>query len=88
MDNSAEDRSNETETHFNALVDGIAYMVTASPIGNTNERKFSIVVNNGPRDVFAWDNEMKMYKGLDDQSAILPDGLMIEINKKLLELEK
>lgn len=88
MDNSTGDKSKEMETNFNVLVDGIAYMVTASPIVHNNEKRFSIVVNNGPRDVFAWDNEMKMYKGLDDQSAILPDGLMIEINKKLLEIGK
>lgn len=88
MDNSAEDKSKEMETNFNVLVDGIAYMVAASPIVFNNEKRFSIVVNNGPRDVFAWDKEMKMYKGLDDQSAILPDGLMIEINKKLLEIGK
>ena len=88
MENAQSEMNDEKETRFNVVVDGIPYQVVVSPFEFNNEKRFTIMVNNGPRDIFAWDREMKMYKGLDDQSAILPDGLMLEINSRLLESQK
>lgn len=88
MENIQSDKRNESVTRFNVTVDQIPYQVEVSPSRFNNETRFYVTINNGPRDIFAWDKEMKMYRGLDDQSAILPDGLMIEVNRILLDLDK
>lgn len=88
MENTHAEKGNQKVTRLNIVVDGIAYLVDVSPFEFNNEKRFHVIVNDGPTDIFAWDNEMKMYNGLDDQSAILPDGLVIELNKKLLDMGK
>lgn len=88
MDNLQSEKSNGNVTRFNIAVEQIPYHVEVSSFKFNNETRYDVTINNGPRDIFVWDKEMKMYRGLDDKSAILPDGLMIELNRKLLDLEK
>lgn len=88
MENSQSANGAEKITRFNVTVQQIPYQVDISSFKFNNEKRYNVTINGGPRDIFAWDSEMEMYKGLDDPSAILPDGLMIEINKKLLALDK
>ena len=84
MGNTKSNKENENTTRFNVTVDQIPYQVDVLPFQFNNDSRFSITINNGSRGIFAWDSEMKMYRGLDDQSSILPDGLMVEINKKFI----
>ena len=80
--------SNKKVSQFNIIVDGVPYLVEISPFQFNIETRFNVTVNKGDPNVFAWDREMKMFTGLDDESAVLPDGLMLEINKKLLQMSK
>lgn len=66
------------------LVDGVAYFVRVKPFKFNDENRYYISVNDGPDHLFIWDDQMRQIRSLDDDAAILPDGLERAISDKLI----
>lgn len=71
------------ERNFNLVVDGIPYLIKASPFSFNEETRFYITVNDGPEHVFTWDSELKQVRAIDDDAALLPDALEAAISARL-----
>jgi hypothetical protein len=68
---------------FNLLVDGVPYLVRSVPFFFNDELRFRISINGNSEYVFTWDSELGSLRGIDDNAAILPDGLEEAISEKL-----
>ena len=68
---------------FNLLVDRVPYLIRSVPIFFNDELRFRISVNGNSDHVFTWDSELRSLRGIDDNAAILPDGLEEAISEKL-----
>jgi hypothetical protein len=69
---------------FDLTVDDIPYHVEARPFQFNDEERFNVRVNGGVDHVFAYDSELRMFRSLDDDATILPDGLEEGISRKLI----
>jgi hypothetical protein len=74
----------EAEQTYDFLVDGVPYFVRILPFNFNDETRYYISVNDGPRHVFLWDEELMQIRSLDDSAAILPDTLETAISRKLI----
>lgn len=86
MENSPKLMDGKNLHEFNIDVDGVGYFVEAEPYQFNNQVRYYISVNGRTRDVFVWDTERELFRALDDDAVILPDGLIRDISNKLLEL--
>lgn len=86
MENSPKQMKGENLHEFNIDVDGVDYLVEAEPYQWNNQVRYYISVNGGTRDVFVYDPEREMFRALDDDAVLLPDGLIRDISNKLLQL--
>jgi hypothetical protein len=76
------------ERNFDLLVDGVPYLVKATPFSFNGEARFYISINGDGEHVFTWDSEIGGLRAIDDSASILPDGLEEAISEKLQSQEK
>jgi hypothetical protein len=81
-DNTA---NSKNKRKFNVIVDGVGYNVAATPFNFNDQVRYHVQVNEGDPAVFAWDSQMSMFKSLNDDASVLPDGLTQAINTELLK---
>ena len=71
---------------FDLLVDGVPYMIDATPFSFNDEVRFMVKVNGGEAHVFTWDSELALIRAIDDDAGTLPVGLEEALSEKLQAL--
>lgn len=74
---------NDNERRFNLLVDEVPYMVEFEPFFFNEQVRYYVTINAGPKDVFVWDNEVSLFRAIDDKAGVLPVALEKAISEKL-----
>ncbi len=72
--------------NFEINVDGVPYMIKASPFNFNEEKRFNVTYNGGEEVVFAFDASLKRFVPLGDEAIEIPDNLESEIASKLVTL--
>ena len=70
------------EERFEIRLDGVPYVVTASPFEFNTETKYRIQYN-GNEHIFTWDSSIGRLAPIDDDAADIPDVLEEEIARRL-----
>lgn len=87
MENSPRNKLPNDKSHqFNIDVDHVKYYVEAMPFSFNEQVRYKVAVNGRPANIFVWDQDVELYRPLDDDATVLPDGLIWAINRKLLDL--
>ena len=69
--------------HFEINVDGVPYIVSATPFEFNTETRFYVSYNGGEEHVFTWDSSLKRLTAIDDGASEIPDNLESAISGKL-----
>jgi hypothetical protein len=75
------------EERFEIRVDGVPYVVTASPFRFNTETRYNVKLN-GNDHIFTWDSRIGRLAPIDDDASDIPDGLEEEIARKLQSSRK
>ena len=71
-----------TEERFEIRIDGVPYVVTASPFQFNTETRYNVKYN-GNEHIFTWDSEINALRAIDDEASMLPSSLEEEISRRL-----
>lgn len=71
------------ESSFEILVDGVPYMVKATPFEFNTETRFKVSYNNGDEHIFTWDSRIGRLAPIDDDASTIPDNLEEAIVERL-----
>ena len=71
------------ESSFEILVDGVPYMVKATPFEFNTETRFKVSYNNEDEHIFTWDSRIGRLAPIDDDAARMPDNLEEAIAARL-----
>ena len=72
--------------NFQLIVDGVPYMVNATPFDFNGEKRYRVKFDQGEEHIFTWDSSLKRIVAIDDESAVLPDPVEHAISQKLQSL--
>jgi hypothetical protein len=72
-----------SDVHFEINLNGIPYIVEATPFEFNTETRFYVSYNGGPEHVFTWDSSLGRLTAIDDDAADIPDDLEAAISEKL-----
>jgi hypothetical protein len=72
--------------NFELVVDGVPYLVKASPFDFNEEKRFTVTYNGSEEYVFVFDTSVGKYTALGDESVEIPSRLETEIAEKLYAL--
>lgn len=87
MENSPKNNlPNDRLYQFDIDVDHVKYYVEAMPFSFNEQVRYKIAVNGRPANIFAWDQEVELYRPIDDDATLLPDGLIRAVNRKLFAM--
>lgn len=68
---------------FELVVDGVPYMIKATPFDYNTERRYLVKYNGGDEHVFTWDSSLGRMTAIDDDAGIIPDDLEVAIAERL-----
>ena len=68
------------------LVDGVPYMVRATPFEFNGELRFKVTYNGSEEYIFTWDSSLGRLAPLGDEAAVFPDNLEVELAERLQSL--
>lgn len=88
MENNNAGKGNQTVHELNTMVDNVPYFVEAVPFQFNDQVRYNIMINGGPTDVFVWDEDVQLFKALNEDASTLPDGLIRAITTRILELQQ
>lgn len=71
------------ESKFELLVDGVPYIIKASPFEFNAKTRYKVIYNGGEENIFAWDTDMKQMRAIDKDASTIPDNLEMAIGEKL-----
>jgi hypothetical protein len=74
----------EKQMTFDFLIDGVDYFVRITPFSFNDDTRYFVSVNDGPNHLFVWDDQMQQIRSLNNEAAVLPDGLETAISHKLI----
>ena len=86
MENSPKKMDRKNVQEFSTDVDGVDYFVAVAPFQYNDQTRYYVSVNGGEEDIFVWDSEREMFRAIDDDANILPDGLIRNISAKLMDI--
>jgi hypothetical protein len=69
--------------HFEILIDGTPYMVTATPYRFNDEVRFKVRINDSADYIFAWDSSVRQIVAIGDEGINIPDNVETEIGGRL-----
>jgi hypothetical protein len=72
-----------SDLHFEINLEGVPYIVEATPFIFNTETRFYVSYNDGPQHVFTWDSSLGRLTAIDDDASEIPDDLEIAIAEKL-----
>jgi hypothetical protein len=70
------------EERFEIRLDGVPYVVTASPFEFNAETRYRVQYN-GNEHIFTWDSSLGRLAPIDDDASDIPDVLESEIARRL-----
>lgn len=70
------------EERFEIRLDGVPYLVTASPFEFNAETRYKVQYN-GNEHIFTWDSTIGRLAPIDDDASDIPDVLEEEIARRL-----
>jgi hypothetical protein len=70
---------------FDLVVDKVPYHIDVKPMTFNEEKRFEIQVNGDDGHVFVWDPEVVSLRAIDDDAAVLPDGLEKAISDTMVK---
>ncbi|HEU0064915.1 MAG TPA: hypothetical protein VFQ58_07780 [Flavisolibacter sp.] len=68
---------------FEILVNGIPYMIKATPFEFNTETRFTVSFNGSDEHVFTWDSSLGRLAAIDDNASDIPDDLELAIARHL-----
>jgi hypothetical protein len=71
---------------FQLLLNGVPYVVKASPYQFNTETRFSVSFNGSDDYIFTYDATVGRYVAFGDDTATIPDDLEVAISEKLYQL--
>lgn len=74
------------DQNFQLLLNGVPFLVKATPFDFNTETRYTVSYNGSDEFVFAYDTTVGRYTALGDESATIPDDLEEAIAEKLLSL--
>jgi hypothetical protein len=72
--------------NFELVVDGVPYLVKASPFDFNQEKRFTVSYNGSDEMVFVFDTSVGRYMALGDGAADVPSRVEVEIAKRLFSM--
>jgi hypothetical protein len=63
------------QNSFQIVVNGVPYMVKATPFSFNEETRFRVSYNGGDEHVFTWDPGVGRLMPIDDDASTMPDDL-------------
>ena len=69
--------------NFELLVDGVPYVVKATPYDFNAETRYLVSFNGSDEYVFAWDSTLSQFTAFGDEGVDIPDNLEIAIANRL-----
>jgi len=69
--------------NFELLVDGVPYVVKATPYDFNTETRYLVSFNGSEEYVFAWDSSLARLASIGDEAVDIPDNLEIAIANRL-----
>lgn len=75
------------EERFEIRVDGVPYVVAASPFQFNTETRYNVKLN-GNEHIFTWDSRIGRLAPIDDDASDIPDGVEEEIARRLQSSRK
>jgi hypothetical protein len=80
---SNHNRAAGNNKHYEMAVDGVPYIINASPFEFNTEIRYVVKVNGTEEYLFLWDNSVGRFAAVGDNSSLLPDNLENVIAQKL-----
>jgi hypothetical protein len=71
---------------FQLLLNGVPYVVKASPFEFNTEKRFSISYNGSEEFIFVYDAAAGRYVAIGDETSTIPDDLEVAIADRLYSL--
>ena len=71
---------------FQLLLNGVPYVVKASPYQFNTETRFTVSFNGSDDFVFTYDAAVGRYVAIGDDTATIPDDLEVAISEKLYQM--
>jgi hypothetical protein len=71
---------------FQLLLNGVPYVVKASPYEFNTETRFSVSYNGSEEFIFAYDAAVGRYVAIGDETATIPDDVEVAIADRLYTL--
>lgn len=72
--------------NFELVVDGVPYLVKATPFEFNQEKRFHVSYNGSEEYVFVFDTTVGRYMSLGDEAADIPSRLETEIGQRLFTM--
>ena len=69
--------------NFELLVDGVPYVVKATPYDFNAETRYLVSFNGSDEYVFAWDSSLSRLASIGDEAVDIPDNLELAIANRL-----
>ena len=69
--------------HFELVVDGLPYLVKATPYEFNTETRFLVSYNGSEEYVFTWDSALGRLAAIGDEAVDIPDSVEEAIAEKL-----
>ena len=69
--------------NFELVVDGVPYVVKASPYNFNGEKRFTVSFNGSPEYIFVYDPTLGRLASIGDDSVDIPDNLESAISNRL-----
>lgn len=74
------------EQSFQLLLNGVPYVVNASPFEFNTETRFAVTFNGSEEFIFTYNAAVGRYVAIGDETATLPDDLEMAIAERLYSL--
>ncbi|WP_207492161.1 hypothetical protein [Aridibaculum aurantiacum] len=72
--------------NFELVVDGVPYLVKATPFDFNQEKRFTVTFNGSEEYVFVFDTSVGRYMALGDEGVDIPSRLEVEIAERLFSM--
>lgn len=74
------------EQSFQLLLNGVPYVVRATPFEFNTETRFSISINESEDFIFVYNAAVGRYVAIGDETSTMPDDLEVAIAERLYTL--
>lgn len=69
--------------HYEIVVDGVPYIVNATPFEFNSETRYKVSFNGSEEYIFTWDSSLGRLAPIGDETVEIPDNLEVAISGRL-----